>query len=162
MKDKAIKKRAKLPMSKLSNNRKSKIEHWHQIPWKRASKVVFSLQRRIYQASQRDDVKAIRRLQKLLLRSFFAKAIAVRRVTQDNQGKKTAGIDGIKSLTPKQRLELVYSLEPLTGFAKSIRRVWIPKPGKDEKRPLGIPTMEDRARQCLIKFALEPELRCSF
>ncbi|MDJ0719236.1 MAG: reverse transcriptase N-terminal domain-containing protein [Prochloraceae cyanobacterium] len=110
---------------------------------------------------QRGDVKAIRRLQKLLLRSFLAKAIAVRRVTQDNQGKKTAGIDGIKSLTPKQRLELAYKLKPLTGKAKSVRRVWIPKPGKDEKRPLGIPTMEDRARQCLVKLALEPELRCS-
>ena len=148
-------------MSK-SIDRKSKIEHWHQIPWKRAEKVVFSLQRRIYQASQRGDVKAIRRLQKLLLRSFFAKAIAVRRVTQDNQGKKTAGIDGIKSLTPKQRLELVYSLNPLTGKAKSVRRVWIPKPGKDEKRPLGIPTMEDRARQCLVKLALEPEWEARF
>ncbi len=164
-------------MSK-SIDRKSKIEHWHQIPWKRAEKVVFSLQRRIYQASQRGDIKAIRRLQKLLLRSFFAKAIAIRRVTTDNQGKKTAGIDGIKSLTPKQRLELVYSLNPLTGKAKSVRRVWIPKPGKgsrplggslrvrthqeDEKRPLGISTMEDRARQCLVKLALEPEWEARF
>ena len=94
MNDKATLKRAKLPMSKhvetfhetSVQDRKSKIEYWHQIPWKRASKVVFSLQRRIYQASQRGDIKAIRRLQKLLLRSFFAKAIAVRRVTQDNQG----------------------------------------------------------------------------
>ncbi|MDJ0717893.1 MAG: group II intron reverse transcriptase/maturase [Prochloraceae cyanobacterium] len=162
MNDKAINSRAKLPMSKLPDNRKSKIEYWHQIPWKRAEKVVFSLQRRIYQASQRGDVKAIRRLQKLLLHSFFAKAIAVRRVTQDNQGKKTAGIDGIKSLTPNQRLELVYTLNPLTGKAKSVRRVWIPKPGKDEKRPLGIPTMEDRARQCLVKLALEPEWEARF
>ena len=149
-------------MSKSSHDRKSKIEYWQDIPWKRAEKVVFSLQRRIYQASQRGDVKAIRRLQKLLLRSFFAKAIAVRRVTQDNQGKKTAGIDGIKSLTPKQRLELVYTLKPLTGKAKSVRRVWIPKPGKNEKRPLGIPVMEDRARQCLVKLALEPEWEARF
>ena len=148
-------------MSK-STDRKSKIEYWHQIPWKRAEKVVFSLQRRIYQASLRGDVKAIRRLQKLLLRSFFAKAIAVRKVTQDNQGKKTAGIDGIKSLRPKQRLELVYSLNPLTNKARSVRRVWIPKPGKDEKRPLGIPTLEERARQCLVKLALEPEWEARF
>ena len=154
--------RAKLPMSKSSRDRKSKIEQWHQIPWKRAEKVVFSLQRRIYQASLRGDVKAIRRLQKLLLRSFLAKAIAVRRVTQDNQGKKTAGVDGIKSLTPKQRLEMVYTFKPLTGKAKSVRRVWIPKLGKDEKRPLGIPTMEDRARQCLVKLALEPEWEARF
>ena len=136
MNDKAIQLRAKLPMSKLQSNRKSKIEYWQDIPWKRAEKVVFSLQRRIYQASLRGNIKAIRRLQKLLLNGFFAKAIAVRRVTQDNQGKKTAGVDGIKSLTPLQRLELVYSLNPLTGKATSVRRVWIPKPGKDEKRPL--------------------------
>ncbi|MDJ0719334.1 MAG: group II intron reverse transcriptase/maturase [Prochloraceae cyanobacterium] len=162
MNDKAINREQKLPMSKSSHDRKSKIEYWRDIPWKRAEKVVFSLQRRIYQASQRGDVKAIRRLQKLLLQSFFAKAIAIRRVTQDNQGKKTAGIDGIKSLTPKQRLELVYSLKPLTGKAKSVRRVWMPKPGKDEKRPLGIPTMEDRARQYLVKLALEPEWEARF
>ncbi|MGF1487321.1 MAG: group II intron reverse transcriptase/maturase [Prochloraceae cyanobacterium] len=169
-----------------SNRPKSRIEYWHQIPWKRAEKVVFSLQKRIYQASLRDDVKVVRRLQKLLLRSFFAKAIAVRRAgkgasiqtyqswpqinpinkapipAQDNQGKKTAGIDGVKSLTPKQRLELVYSLIPLTGKSDPVRRVWIPKPGKDEKRPLGIPTMEDRARQCLVKLVLEPEWEARF
>jgi len=169
-----------------SNRPKSRIEYWHQIPWKRAEKVVFSLQKRIYQASLRDDVKVVRRLQKLLLRSFFAKAIAVRRAgmgasiqsyqcwpqidpinkapipAQDNQGKKTAGIDGVKSLTPKQRLELINSLVPLTGKSDPVRRVWIPKPGKDEKRPLGIPTMEDRARQCLAKLALEPEWEARF
>ena len=136
--------------------------YWHQIDWKVAEKTVYSLQRRIYQASSRDDVKVVRRLQKLLLRSFFAKAIAVRRVSQDNTGKKTAGIDGVKSLSPKERIELVYSLVPLTGKSDPVRRVWIPKPGKDEKRPLGIPTMEDRARQCLVKLALEPEWEAKF
>ncbi len=149
-------------MIKSNHRPKSRIEYWHQIPWKRAEKVVFSLQKRIYQASLRDDVKVVHRLQKLLLRSFYSKAIAVRRVSQDNQGKKTAGIDGVKSLTPKQRLEMVYSLVPLTGKADPVRRVWIPKPGKDEKRPLGIPTMEDRARQCLAKLALEPEWEARF
>ena len=136
--------------------------YWHQIDWKQAEKTVYSLQRRIYQASSRDDAKVVRRLQKLLLRSFFAKAIAVRRVSQDNTGKKTAGIDGVKSLSKKERLELVYSLVPLTGKADPVRRVWIPKPGKDEKRPLGIPTMEDRAHQCLAKLALEPEWEAKF
>ncbi len=136
--------------------------YWHQIDWKQAEKTVYSLQRRIYQASSREDVKTVRRLQKLLLRSFYAKAIAVRRVSQDNTGKKTAGIDGVKSLSKKERLELVYSLVPLTGKADPVRRVWIPKPGKDEKRPLGIPTMEDRARQCLAKLALEPEWEAHF
>lgn len=90
------------------------------------------------------------------MKSWSAKVLAVRRVTQDNQGKKTAGVDGVKSLTPKQRLELVDQLK-LNRKAKPTRRVWIPKPGKEEKRPLGIPTMHDRATQALTKAALEPE-----
>ncbi len=82
--------------------------------------------------------------------------IAARRVTQDNQGKKTTGVDGVKSLTPKQRLALVRQLK-LTGKSSPTRRVWIPKPGQDEKRPLGIPVIYDRALQALVKQALEPE-----
>ena len=69
--------------------------------------------------------------------SWSNKVLAVRRVTQDNRGKKTAGVDGIKSLSPEARLKLVGQLN-LTGKSKPTRRVWIPKPGKDEKRPLGI------------------------
>jgi RNA-directed DNA polymerase len=93
--------------------------------------------------------------------SWSAKVLAVRRVTQDNQGKKTAGVDGVKSLTPKQRLQLVSQLR-LTSKAKPVRRVWIDKPGKTEKRPLGIPTMNDRATQALVKAALEPEWEAKF
>ena len=85
----------------------------------------------------------------------------MRRVTQENQGKKTAGIDGVKSLYPKQRLELVKRLE-LKASGLPTRRVWIPKPGKDEKRPLGIPVMRDRALQALFKMALEPEWESKF
>jgi len=66
--------------------------------------------------------------------------LAVRRVTLENQGKKTAGVDGVKSLSPNERLELARELK-LTGESKPTRRVWIPKPGTDEKRPLGIPVM---------------------
>jgi RNA-directed DNA polymerase len=76
----------------------------------------------------------------LLLKSRAAKLLAVRRVTQDNQGKNTAGVDGVKSLVPQQRLTLAEKLEELP-IGKPTRRVWIPKPGKDEKRPLGIPTV---------------------
>jgi N-terminal domain of reverse transcriptase len=65
------------------------------------------LQKRIYQASSRGDVKLVRKLQKLLISSRSARRISVRRVTQDNQGKKTAGVEGVKSLTPKQRLTLI-------------------------------------------------------
>ncbi len=96
------------------------------------------------------------RLQRLLVSSRAAKCLAVRRVTLDNQGKKTAGVDGVKSLTPEQRLELVGQIE-ISNKARPTRRVWIPKPGRNEKRPLGIPTMHDRATQGLLKIALEPE-----
>ncbi len=135
---------------------------WQDIPWRKLERRVFKLQTRIFKASARGDVKAVRRLQKTLMRSWSAKCLAVRRVTQDNQGKQTAGVDGVKSLTPRQRLELVNHLR-LSERAKPTRRVWIPKPGSStEKRPLGIPTITDRAIQALVKAALEPEWEAKF
>jgi RNA-directed DNA polymerase len=113
---------------------------WSDTNWRKLERDVFKLQKRIYRASNRGDVKLVRRLQKLLISSWAARALAVRRVTQDNQGKKTAGVDGVKSLTPKQRLTLVSKIK-LSPKVKPTRRVWISKPGTDEKRPLGIPTM---------------------
>lgn len=139
---------------------KSTVE-WKHINWRKLEKRVYKLQKRIYRASSRGDVKAIRRLQKTLMKSWSAKVLAVRRVTQDNQGKKTAGVDGIKSLTPKQRFALVAKLK-LKSKCRPTRRVWIPKPGREEKRPLGIPTMYDRALQALVKMALEPEWEARF
>lgn len=135
--------------------------NWIMIDWKAVEKRVYKLQKRIYQASSRDDVKTVRRLQKTLIKSWSAKVLAVRRVSQDNQGKKTAGVDGVKSLTPKKRLAMVNKLK-LGTKVKPTRRVWIPKPGKDEKRPLGIPTMYDRALQALVKQAMEPEWEAKF
>ena len=127
---------------------------WDTIPWQKLERSVFKLQKRIYKASLRGNVQTTRRLQKLLIKSWGAKCLAVRRVTQENQGKKTAGVDGVKSLTPKQRLELVSKFR-LSSKVDPTRRVWIPKPGKDEKRPLSIPTMKDRATQALVKLAKE-------
>jgi RNA-directed DNA polymerase len=134
---------------------------WSQIDWREVEVRVFKLQKRIYRASQSGDVTKVHKLQRLLLRSWCAKLLAVRRISQDNQGKNTAGIDGIRSLSPKQRLSLAENLT-LTGKGKSLKRVWIPKPGRKEKRGLGIPTMEDRARQALLKLALEPEWESKF
>jgi RNA-directed DNA polymerase len=134
---------------------------WELLDWETIERQVFKLQKRIYQASQRDDVKAVHSLQKLLMKSWSAKCLAVRRVTQDNQGKKTAGIDGVKSLYPKQRMHLVNTLK-LEPEARPVRRVWIPKPGTQEKRGLGIPVMYDRALQALVKLALEPEWEAKF
>ena len=137
------------------------MTEWRNINWRKLERCVSKLQKRIYKASQRGDVKVFRRLQKTLMKSWAAKCLAVRRVTQDNQGKKTAGVDGIKSLTPFQRLELVENLK-LGSKVKPTRRVWIPKPGTCEKRPLGIPIMYDRALQALVKLALEPEWEAQF
>lgn len=134
---------------------------WNKLPWRKLERRVFKLQKRIYQASQRGDVKTVHKLQRLVTKSWSAKCMAVRRVTQDNQGKKTAGIDGLKILTPKARLILVNSLQ-LGHKAAPTRRVWIPKPGTEEKRPLGIPTIHDRALQALVKLALEPEWEAKF
>jgi RNA-directed DNA polymerase len=97
----------------------------------------------------------------VLKRSKAAKALAVRQVTQDNRGKRTAGTDGVKNLKPAERLAMASKLA-LEEKAAPVRRIWIPKPGKNEKRPLGIPTMMDRARQALAKMALEPEWEAVF
>jgi RNA-directed DNA polymerase len=134
---------------------------WHTIPWRKLEVRVFKLQRRIYQATTRGETQKARNLQKLLAASWSAKSLAVRRVTQENKGKKTAGVDGIKSLTPPQRLKLISALD-LHEPAKPVRRIWIPKPGKLEERPLGIPIMQDRATQALVKLALEPEWEARF
>ena len=137
------------------------MDKWKNIPWQKIERNVFKLQKRIYQAAGKDDQKTVHKLQRLLMKSQSGRLMAVRKVSQDNQGKKTAGIDGVKSLTPQQRLVLSRNLE-VEGKAQPVRRVWIPKPDPTEKRPLGIPTMKDRATQALVKFALEPEWEARF
>ena len=134
---------------------------WDGIDWRKVERYVYKQQKRIYAASRHGDIKQVRKLQKTLIRSWSNKVLAIRRVTQDNRGKKTAGVDGKKLLSPAARLKLIGQLK-LTGKSRPTRRVWIPKPGKDEKRPLGIPTMHDRALQALLKHALEPEWEAQF
>ena len=129
---------------------------WQDIPWKKIHRHVFRLQKRIYRATQCGQIRTAHKLQKLLIKSWYARLLAVRRVTQDNHGKQTAGIDGMKVLTPPQRWALAQELR-LDGQATPLRRTWIPKRGSPEKRPLGIPTQSDRARQTLVRQALEPE-----
>ncbi len=136
-------------------------DEWKDIDWKQIQKNVYRLQTRIFKAKCRGDAKQVHRLQKLLMKSWSAKLLSVRKVTQDNQGRSTAGVDGIKSLTPSQRFDLANSLE-LTGKTKPTRRVMIPKPGTTEERPLGIPCMIDRAKQMLVKLALEAEWEAVF
>lgn len=134
---------------------------WNTIGWRKIERQVFKLQKRIYRAAERKDYRQVRRLQKLLLRSRAAKLLAVRKVTQDNQGKKTPGVDGVANLTPSERLALVEHLR-LEDAASPVRRVYIPKPGTTEQRPLGIPTLADRAKQNWVTQALEPAWEAQF
>lgn len=137
-------------------------EGWETLPWKQFERNIFRLQKRIYKATLRGDFTQVRNLQRLLLRSYSARCLAVRRVTQDNRGKRTAGIDGIAKVMPVVRIHMVGLLCNLQRPASPIRRVYIPKRNSLEMRPLGIPTMLDRALQALVKLALEPEWEAQF
>src|SRR6266404_8399416 len=128
-------------------------ESWNKLPWRKFEQHVYRIQKRIFRAEQRGNVRAVHKLQKLLMKSRSARLLAVRRVTQENQGKKTAGIDGVKSVAPAGRLALAETIHPKRmrkRKPKPLRRVWIPKPGKAEQRPLGIPVLYERAQQALV------------
>jgi RNA-directed DNA polymerase len=140
-------------------------EAWSKLPWRKLERHCFRIQKRIYRASQRGNTRAVQKLQKLLMKSEAARLLAVRRVTQDNQGKKTAGVDGVKAVKPQGRLIMANQIHPKhwkKQKALPVRRVWIPKPGKAEQRPLGVPPMIERCKQALAKMALEPEWEAQF
>jgi RNA-directed DNA polymerase len=138
-------------------------ESWKSFNWKKASKRLFRLQRRVYKAVQRLDKRNARKLQKLILKSKGARMLAIRQVTQLNAGKRTAGIDGKASLTFEERfdLETQISLNHTNWKHQKLREIPIPK--KDgTTRMLKVPTISDRAWQCLAKYALEPAHEATF
>jgi RNA-directed DNA polymerase len=146
-----------------SVRRRRQLEDWKALPWRSIQRNVFRLQQRIYQAENRGEYKQVHNLQRLLLRSWSARCLAVRRVSQDNRGKCTPGVDGVANLTLKQRLALIEELRNVSNWqADAIRRTYIEKRGTTEKRGLGIPTMRDRAMQKLAALALEPEWEAKF
>ncbi|EFY9929971.1 group II intron reverse transcriptase/maturase [Shigella boydii] len=127
---------------------------WHTINWKRQYRTVRRLQTRIVKATQEKQWRRVKAQQRLLTRSFAAKALAVRRVTE-NSGRKTPGIDGKTWSTPAEKWNAINNLRR-NGYKPSpLKRVYIPK-SNGKLRPLGIPTMKDRAMQALYLLALEP------
>lgn len=135
---------------------------WEYVDWAQVRQRTFKVQQEIYSATKAKDFRGVRRYQRMILGSFDARLLAVRRVTQDNQEKSTAGVDMIKNLSSKDRLKLVYNLRIRGQKGSPLRRVWISKPGKPEKSPLGILIIKDRCLQALFKMALEPEWEAKF
>jgi group II intron reverse transcriptase/maturase len=132
-------------------------ELWNKLPWKKFRRNLFRLQVRLYKASRANDIKRVRNLQKLILRSQSARFLAIRQVTQLNQGKKTAGIDGKKSLNFKERFQLSDVLRENVFKWVHLGLKEHPIPKKDgTTRMLKIPTIKDRAWQKLVLYALEP------
>lgn len=127
---------------------------WHSIDWAKCNREVRRLQARIVKATQEGKHGKAKALQWILTHSFSGKALAVRRVTE-NQGKKTPGVDGITWSDPEAKSQALLSLKRRGYHPQPLRRVYIPKTN-GKLRPLGIPTMKDRAMQALHLLALEP------
>lgn len=129
--------------------------NWHAIDWQKAYRNVRRLQVRIVKAMQAGRWNKVKALQRLLTHSFLAKALAVKRVTE-NPGKRTAGVDRVIWDTPEKKASAIGQLRQRGYRPQPVRRLWIPKSSGRGRRALGIPTMKDRAMQALYLHALEP------
>ncbi|OBW96607.1 group II intron reverse transcriptase/maturase [Gallibacterium anatis] len=132
----------------------SHISQWHYVEWRKAERYVKGMQIRIAKATQESDWRKVKNLQRMLTHSHYAKLVAVKRVTE-NKGKKTSGVDKVLWNTPEAKWQAALSLTDKGYKPRPLRRVYIPKTN-GKKRPLGIPTMKDRAMQALHLLALQP------
>ena len=138
---------------------------WSSIDWRQVEDDVRRLRQRIFTAARDQDLRKVRNLQKLMLRSRSNALLSVRRVTEVNAGRLTAGVDEVIVLLPSLKAELAEAVCGCTGqpSALPVKRVCIPKKGAmGKRRPLGIPVIRDRARQAVVLNALEPEWEARF
>ncbi|WP_425587954.1 reverse transcriptase domain-containing protein, partial [Streptomyces marokkonensis] len=136
---------------------------WDAMNWRTHEDHVRRLRQRIFKATKEGDLKKVRNLQKLMLRSRSNTLVSVRQATQRNAGRKTAGVDGVVALTSRDRGELAERLHRHASPLKAlpVKRVFIPK-ANGKQRPLGIPVLADRVQQARVKNALEPEWEARF
>lgn len=148
------------PQSHKVGKKVGEATRWEEIPWKQVYSTTYHWACRIHAAARQKKLKDVKTLQSQMARCFAARLYSVKQVCEINAGKNSPGIDGICRLTNREKWALAQSL----GFAKPhspLLRKWIPKPGKSERRPLSLPTIEDRCRSKLAALVLEPEVEAS-